>query len=275
MQSTKMSSVYKFINYKEYLEVCLADISKRGQKSALADALCCQSSYISRILNGDAHFSPEQASLAAKFFELDPDEANFFLLLVLKARSGSTALTEILNNQIGKIHEDRLKMKNRLVLEETVGRPAHDTYYSAWYYTAIHMALRIPDLKTSDSISKYLKLSPKIVDEVLTFFVKNNIAKKNESGFELLVAVNHLDDESPLKKSHHRNWRLKTIEDMGGAENRSVHYSSVASLSKSDARVIKEIFLDAIEKSRASIKESPDETLICYACDVFELSNEF
>jgi hypothetical protein len=48
-----------------------------------------------------------------------------------------------------------------------------------------------------------------------------------------------------------------------------LHYTAVHALSIKDVERVKEIMIGAIRQSREVVKPSPEEELICVACDVF------
>ena len=55
-------NIFEFRNYKAYLDHLISSKpgKGRGMRSSIAKALHCQTSYISQVLNEEAHFSLEQ-----------------------------------------------------------------------------------------------------------------------------------------------------------------------------------------------------------------------
>ncbi len=78
-----MESVFQAKSYKAHLlEVIAAAPSEgRGLRKQLAGHIGCQVGYITQVLGGDSHFSPEQGEAAARFFHFTPKETEYFLLL--------------------------------------------------------------------------------------------------------------------------------------------------------------------------------------------------
>ena len=66
----KINNLYESEDYKQALNLLIEQESekRKGVRTALAEACQCQSSYISRVLNRDAHLSLEQIIAAADFF---------------------------------------------------------------------------------------------------------------------------------------------------------------------------------------------------------------
>ena len=100
-----MGSIFDYTDYKKYLKDGLKQKPKSGHgfKSAMASAIHCQSAYISRVLNGDAHFSLEQAYALNGFLGHSEEEAEFFILLVSYARAGTQPLERFFLRKINEI----------------------------------------------------------------------------------------------------------------------------------------------------------------------------
>lgn len=267
-----LKNVYSYSNYKTYLQDRVTLESPRsGFKSRLARAAVCQPAYITQVLKGAAHLSLEQAIRVSDWFEMDPSERHYFLLLVQRARAGSLELQKYFELQISACVKKRNTLSKRLESTASVSEGDRSRYYSSWIYAAIHMALTIPELRTKEAIAKRLGLPERKVMEALGFLCRSGLAKRSASGYELKVSNVRLASESPLMTQHHTNWRLQAVNALERESLRELHYSSVMSLSQKDATRLKEMILEFIGHFLSQVKVSREELIYCMGVDFFEV----
>jgi uncharacterized protein (TIGR02147 family) len=255
--------VFKYLNYKDYLKA-LIDARPRGERSRVAEVLRCHLAYISQVLNGGADFSLEQAESLNGYLGHSPEESDFFILLVSLGRAGTAALRSFYQRKITAALEERAK--NRLPVKEArvLEIEKQATYYSAWYYAAIHMLLSIPEFKDENRLARHLGLSVSVVRRVMQFLESAEIL----SG----AARIHVTGESPLNTKHHMNWRLQALQSLEREIKDDFHYSSVISIAEKDRPKIEKILAAAIQEIRSVVKESgPEDSAFCYTADIFRI----
>jgi uncharacterized protein (TIGR02147 family) len=265
-------TVFDYRDYKIYLNDVIVNRPERGRgmKSAIAEALGCQKAYVSQVLSGNAQFSLEQADSLNEFLGHSPDERHFFLLLIQLARAGKPSLVKYFEEQIKQIAENRLIIKERLRIKDTLSREHQAVYYSAWYYSAIHIMLGIERYQTKEALSKHLGLSQKRVTEVLDFLVSLGLAKQRSLGqFEIGPTRMHLERDSPMISKHHTNWRMSAIRSLERASEDELHYSVVASMSEEDRIKVKAMIVKFIQETMGVVHASKDEGVHCLALDFF------
>ncbi len=76
-------SLFEYLSYKTYLKAALENKPSGGHgfRSKIAAALGCQVSYISQVLNKEAHFSLEQAEALNSLLGHTDEESEFFSCL--------------------------------------------------------------------------------------------------------------------------------------------------------------------------------------------------
>lgn len=267
-----MRPIFEFNNYRAYLQELVGNPGSRtGARSSMAKAMTCQLTYFSQVLKGRAHLSLEQATKLSRHLNLTKEETRFFITLLQKERAGTPELKNIFEEQLGEILADRLVIKKRLGTSGTVPEKLKPIYYSSWHFAAVHMALSIPTLRSKEAIAEYFHIPRKRVAEVLEFLTAAGLAVN--SGGQLQMGPKHvrLGRENPLIYKHHSNWRNKAIESLELEEADDLHYSAVVTLSKSDAKLIKEKILQALEENLAVIRASNEEEVVCYNVDFFKL----
>jgi predicted transcriptional regulator len=160
---------------------------------------------------------------------------------------------------------------NRLKVSQPLGQKDQVVYYSNWYYSAIHVLASIPGFQTTLEICKYLQLDLKKVQEAVEFLVGIGLLAYESKSQSLKVGREsfHLGFDSPLISKHHMNWRLQAIRAIEKCEPDNLHYSSVISISKEDAQIIRETLVKTIEGIKPMVRKSKEEVLKSFSLDFF------
>lgn len=268
-----INNVFKYKKYKKYLADKIEHNGKltKGLRLKLSDHIGCQPSYLSQVLNGNPHFTLEQAHLINSFFMHNKTEAKYFLLLVQSDRSGTKELREFFSEQIEEILESRFDLKKSLKDTEEVPDEARHQYYSTWYYSVIHIILSIPEFQDTSTIAKRLNLPPQLVKSAMEFLEENGLIKSEKGGYAVTKKRIHLERDSIFIQQHHINWRSQALQSAEKNLPSDMHYSNTFSLARKDFPKIKEIFLKAIEDARAVIRPSKDEEMYAITLDVFNV----
>ena len=264
------NSLFDYTDYKAYLKQIISHRG-RGEKSRISVALQCHIAYVSQVLNDDANFSLEQADSLNTYLSHTEDESEFFLLLVSYARAGSTSLQKRYENRIKKTLGERLILENRLKTKKYLPQEQQSTYYSAWYYSAVHLLISIPEFQTKEKIAQHLSLPIDLVHRALTFLVENGLAQISKGRYQSGQVSLHLQNQSSWISQHHTSWRLQSVRSIEHQSSKNFHYTSVVSLSAQDAVRIRKLLLEAIEQIRPIVRESPEENVYCYLLDLFEV----
>jgi uncharacterized protein (TIGR02147 family) len=269
---TNKTYIFDYRSYKGFLTaVCGGKTLRRGLKAQLAKAAYCQPTYISQVLHGKAHLSPEQAERLTRFLGLTTEEAQFFLLLLHKDRSGTKELKAIYAQQIEERIVQRMSVVNRLGVNNILTEEQHAIFYSSWQYLAIHMALTIPELQAREALAKYFNIGIERVEKVLEFLVHTGLAVQNKNVYTTGTPVIRLGKDSPHIFKHHSHWRQQAIESLERETPLDLHYSAAVTLSKSDISKLKDRMLEHIKENVQIIRDSPAEEVYVYTLDFFKL----
>lgn len=266
-------TVFDFQEYKEYLKAAISSRPRngRGFRSHIAAAMRCQMTYLSRVLNGNAHLSLEQAEKVNSLLGHSTEEADFFLLLVQLNRAGSAELRDRFRRHVREVLQKRLNLRNRLAYKQGLNREDQSIYYSSWHYAAIHMLLTIPQFQSKEVLSKRTGLSPDVVANILEFLISVGLAQIEDNRYKTGPTQIYLENDSPMISKHHINWRMQAIRSIDRARAEDLHYSSVVAISYDDSLRIRDILVKAIEQIRPVIKTSKEEALFSYGIDLFEV----
>lgn len=267
-------NTFDYTDYKAYLNDRIASMpgKGRGERAKLADAIGCQRAFVSHVLQGDAHFNLEHGDRLNRFLNHSWDESQFFLLLIQLARAGTKSLEEHHRRQLHEILERRLNLKKRLGEgNRGLGIEESHQYYSSWIYGAIRIATSIPQLRTKEAISKRLGIEIDKLTKALEFLLSCGLVEQKGNEFLSGPVHTHLGNDSALITKHHTNWRVRALSSFDREGERDIHFSSVYSLSKNDALKIKAQIVAQLEQINATIQDSPEETLISFCLDWYEL----
>ncbi len=275
-------NLFEYKSYSKYLNDKLSTppFNTHGSQSRLAKAAQCQPIVISRILAGKIQLTLEQAHRINQYFRHSQAESRFFILLVQYARAASKDLRLFCETEINEVIEKELALKNRFA----AGSGTHElppeqqaTYYSSWLYSAIHIALTIPSLRTVSTLSETLNIDPRKIEKALSFLVSSGMAVSSDGKkFQPGKTRIHLPHDSDLVGFHHSNLRLKAIESLtqphrGKRLTEDLHYSSIVSLSFEDTLKVKIALTKAIEGIKKTVRISSEETLYGFNLDFFQI----
>lgn len=266
-------NIFNYKDYKKYLSLKLETLGKkeRGLKQKASDFIGCQPSYLSQILNGKPDLTLDQTHKLNQFFLHDKVESRYFIILVEMGRASSKDLRDFFMEQILELQQSRFDLKKRLKETDQISNEAMNKYYSTWFYTAIHIALAIPELQDTRSIALKFNLPEEIVASVIQFLEECGLIEKDKNKYIFTKMRIHLDRNSDFIQRHHINWRSQSLQSVEKNLNDDLHFSSVFAITKSDFNDIKEIFLRSIESARAIIRPSKSEEICAITFDLFKL----
>lgn len=266
-------NVLDYTDYKAYLSDKLELLSKteRGSKKKAAEFIGCQASYLSQILTGKPDLTLDQAHKLNQFFLHDKIESKHFIYLVELGKATTKELREFLLEQIQELQQSRFDLKKRLKKTDQISDEAMNKYYSTWFYSAIHIALAVPELQNARSIAKKFNLPEEMVASVIQFLEECGLVEKEQGTYKFTKMRIHLDRNSDFIQRHHINWRSQTLQSVEKNLPDDLHFSTVFAISKSDFKNIKEIFIQAIESARAIIRPSESEEVYAITMDVFKV----
>lgn len=259
-------NVYECANYKDFLAGIVGQEPK-GIVSRLAEAAGCQRSYMSDVLRGKVHLTPDHAHGIAAYLKLPPRERDLFLDLVHHARAASKAYKAMLAARIERERESRLRLTERVGGER---RETPHRYYTSWHHAALHVATSVPELATVKALSTRFGVAEDAVRAILATLVEDGlvIEAKGRYSYGYARGAPHLPDDSPLSRMNHANWRTLGLSRPWRAEG-EVHYSSVFAVEKKDYRRLQAELVGFVQAQREAIAGSGCEEVACFTCDLF------
>ena len=268
-----LPDIFKFQNYKEYVEAWLESRPKKGhgELKKMAQHLRVSTTMMSQVFRGEKELNLEMAVEIAEYLSLSEEETEYFLLLVELNRAGSFKLKNKLKSQVEKKQESAKKVGNRLGKASILNDEARSLFYSNWIYSAIRILSDLDQMKTPSDIAAHLQISPAMVERAVDFLLKNNLCKTQDGLLKMGPAKTFLDPNSPYVHLHHQNWRLLAIQKMKTSQATGFHLTSPMSLSVDDAEKIKAELVQFTSSILKSIDTSPAENARCLNIDWFQI----
>jgi uncharacterized protein (TIGR02147 family) len=157
-------SPFSYENYKTYLSAAIsASQPSWGAVSRVAEAGGCQRAYLSRVLNGDVHLTPDHAHGIAEHFALTEAESEYFFSLVELGRAATAAYKKRLNLKLAKLRREQEDLQKKVNRPKSFSDNRDLEYYSAWYFSALHIIVSIPKYQTAALIAERLQISINVV----------------------------------------------------------------------------------------------------------------
>ncbi|MGZ3694723.1 MAG: DUF4423 domain-containing protein, partial [Bdellovibrionota bacterium] len=144
-------------------------------------------------------------------------------------------------------------------------------YYSRWTYSAVHVLLTVPTLRTPEALAKHLGLDKNEIAEALGRLEQIGLVEKEGGKWKVKQMSLHAPQGAAAADIHHRNWRVRAMEKSETGAGVAVRYTSVHTISGEDLLRVREILDKAIRETRQVIEPSPEEKGACLLVDYFEL----
>jgi len=264
--------IWEKTDYRDYLTEKLGrEGSRTGLRKKLAEAIPVHTTFVSQVLKGRAEFSLEQAEAINIFFDHTDAEGEYFILLLLKQRAGSVNLKRRFEKKIKLMRDERLNIKNRLEVKESVSQKDRERFYSSFIYGAIHILAAIDRYQTVESLALALRLGRLQVQEIVDFMLRMGILKEVNGRLSPVAQHVHFGNESELILKHHLNWRLHTMNSLQFLDKDDLHYSGCLSLSIEDAFRVKESILHNLKSNIEIISKSKEEIAYVMNLDFYKL----
>ncbi len=261
--------IYDFENHFKYLDEKLS--LETGLKTRYAEFIGCKTSYLSKILRGDASLTLEQAFITNEYFRHNKLESKYFITLVECDRAGTKKLKDYFASELEHIKQQKFNLKNRIDKGDELPVQMQQKYYSSWFFSAIHMILALPDQASVKQISARLNLPEPLVVEIIDFLLQSGMVSQSRGKYMHANDRTYLSRASDFIQQNHMNWRTQALQSVEKNLSTDLHYSNVMAISKKDYENIKEILIQAIVNSRKLIGDSKEEDVFAMTIDCFKV----
>ncbi len=252
-------NVFSYQDYRNFLSDWIADQPSGGYgiKSKISNYINCKPSHLTQVIKGTSNFSEEQTEDLNHFLELSEEESLFFLNLVRLEKAGSVRLRQRIQNELDKMKKlnERSKIKSKDTHE--ISPEEKQIYYRSWEYAAIHVAISSDKINSVADIRERLKISDTKVREVISYLLSINLIKEKDHKYQITERFIFLDKQDPIIELHHKNWRLKAMQNIGLSDNPlNIHFSTIIGFSESQLELVRESLINGISRAREAARES-------------------
>jgi uncharacterized protein (TIGR02147 family) len=265
--------IYAHSSWDTYFaEIIRKNAEDRGYKTRLAQAAKVHPSYISRMLDGAATISPDQAATLGDFWGLGAKEKQYLIWLVIKAKAGTPELKRMADDHLADCRREQEELGNHLAAEK-FSADDHTEYYLEWIYSAVHMLGTLREPLSAEQIARRLGVKEIHARRAMALLVRMGLVELGPRGKVLSTKKNiHLSNRGWIANLQHRNWRLACAERFGAeGEEDHVHYTGVHSLSKEDFTRLKRMIREFLVQTDRLIRPSAEETACVLCVDLVEL----
>ena len=262
--------------YKAYIlkKMETNGLKARGEFSRLAEFLGVNTSFVSQVLKSEKHFSLEQVAKCSKYLSLTELEEDYLIHLNQYDRAGTNDLRNYFEKKLKKIRVQNSKISEVLKTHKTLTLEDQSVFYSNWYYSAIRLATDIDGNDNISGLAQFLKLNSSLIVDVVHFLLEKNLLKKEQGQLIMTDKMTHLKDDSPFIFNHHKNWRIKAMENFSHFNNQTdLAFSAPLTISEKDFDIVREDILAMIKKLGRKVGDSKSETLACFNIDFFKIKS--
>jgi len=250
-------------SYKAYLKDVIKSRPNngRGELRRLSQQLNVHSTLISQIVNGVRHFSFEQAIDLCKILGLSQKEVDYFMLLLQYERAGSENLKKYLFKKISATIKDNTDLKEKFTDASEIKLENKIKFYSDWSISACRLATDFNGSQTVNEISGCLNLNIDKVKSILEFLLDAKLVNKTGNKYSLAQQTTHIQRDSPIVIQHHRNWRLKAMENFSSLKPKDFSFTAPMGISTDNSDQVFTLLTNFVEEITNLAKNSKTEEL--------------
>lgn len=255
-------NIFDHLKYRTALET--AAKTRKITYRSLAMASRIHTSYFSRVMVGDADFTPSQLHLVAQELKFNTHEIEYLQLLLQEETGQNPAYKNFAREKARTFREEHSKLERRLESKpKKLSENELEVYYREALTAKIHIHFTIEKFQQKPQLVKAkLGLSDaKFNDELEKLSGLGLIQVKKDGTIEPMVRMILLEEANPLSPSNHTNWRLEAIQWLQRREPvpGDYHFSAVFSADEGAKLKIKELFKKFIVEAQKATAESPQD----------------
>ena len=247
--------VFAFNDYKSLLKAAIeSNKSERGYQAKCAESARCHQTYLSQVLNGNAHLTCDHGYGLAVLWKLSAQESDYFIDLILYERAASLPYKQFLRQRMDVALQTQRELGSRLESSRLSDLEKELAYFSNWWVSCIHLALTLTHCKSPTDIARRLDLPMNVVLEGLATLEKIGFAKVENDQWVVTNVGIHLPKNSPMCNVNHINWRNQSINRLGlPHQNQDLRYTAIHSMTMKEAEKFRTELLDTIVRTRRDL----------------------
>lgn len=265
--------IFDFTDYKIFIQTWVENRPKKGRGEFLkmSKAMNIQSSQVSQVFKGTRDLNLEQADALADYLQLSIPEKRYLLDLINFARAGTKKLKSFYLVSLREQKADADKLRNRLKVKRALSDAEKSIFYADAIYSHVHLLTHIPGMNSVEKIAEKIKRDVNQVKQIVDFLITAQLIRMTSKGLAPGTGSTHVDAHSPHVLMHHRNWRLKAMQNQTRQNSQDLFYTGQMTMSRADFERCKEILRKTLEEFYKIIGPSDSEQLYGFNFDFFEI----
>lgn len=239
---------------------------------AIAEKTKIPKSYISKVVNGRAHFNADQLFLVCQHLDFDERQTRYMLLLLEIDRCCVKSRRDSLQNEIQAFREMMLDSKNHLKANsDSLPAEVLRDYYSDPINQIVHISLTIPQFQSDlRRLASDLSISPDELGEIITRIERMGLIEQKNHKIRPIIDNVHLPKTSPTYKPWRNQLKLMCLERLNRRSHRHDYSFSVTfSASEKSREKIHAEFLQFLKQTETIVAGSKRETTYQLNFDLF------
>jgi hypothetical protein len=272
-------SIFDFSDYKSAIKWSLEDLKKRDPRAnsrALAEACRVQKTYLSRVLNRDAHLNADQLHLANQYLELNLKERKYVSLIHEADRSVLVDRKEALLREATKLKAKAQNTENFLSAESLDVNALHASrYYLDVTMQLVHLFWTIPRYaKNPRLIEEKLDIARIDLEERLAKLAGLKIITWDGKKCTVIKGLLHLSRDSEVYPVHRVLTRIKALEKLQKSTSKKDYsYSLLMSADEATRKMVHSRFLEFLKGIEPLIKAAPESEVYQLNFDLLSWSD--
>lgn len=260
-------TVFEVTDYKKFLKFKVEET--RGNLTKLAAIAQCQGSYLLRIINEEAHLTPDQAFRVCDYWNLDSAEKKYFMTLLNYERAADPKFKTELKNELTELIAQTNNLKKVVKRESADEIQFLLEYHSDFKIALTHFLTGCEKLQSHSALMKRLSLDSQTVSVVTDFLKRNALVSTKGQHIEFLSGAGHIPTGSPVLPIFLNNWRQLAIQNSLKQKSNAIHYTNLQTIGVGDMQKLLEIAKQFINKAKTLCDESAEEDVVVVNLDVF------
>ncbi len=238
----------------------------KGYRLRLAEAMNCHNSFLSHVLNGSAHITPDQASALCDFWNYDPIQSELFMALVNLERAGTESLKKRLKLKIEELRAIPTEDFTEITVKNvTLSYDQGIRYFGHWYTSTVHALLSLKTMRNKNAIANHLNLPLRMVQNALDQLVDMGLIKEEEGEWVCTKEKIRMTDSRELLFIYHKAMRERAGHIAAQSDGAGIHYTGYWPMTKARFIELREAFHNILHNFQKEPEDpaSDEVVLVC------------
>ena len=277
----ELMTAFEYDDYKAALRGLLNDrktqFGSRFTFDKMAAACGIQKTYLSKVLNTDAHLNADQLFSALEFLKLPLLEQEYVSLLNELQRSANSKRAVVLRTRLQNIRRKQLRTENSIKVDEHAAiRDRMWEYYSDIDLQLVHLFLTVTRFAEEPKlICAQVGITEKRLDSILIQLQNWKIAGFDGSKYHVSEPRLHIPEDSQAFATYRVLNRVKTLERITKQQlsgNGDYFFSAVLSAEKSFQDKFRKRLLTLLKETQADVVNAKAEEIYQINIDFYRWS---